>query len=43
MVFRAEGEFAGVASDGVENGASDDGAGDVAVEIVGSRQSTVYS
>ncbi len=34
MVFRVEVEFAGVAADGGGDGASDDGAGDFAVEIV---------
>jgi len=34
MVFRAEGEFAGIAADGNGYGASDDGAGYFAVEIV---------
>ena len=34
MVLRAEGEFVGVAADRGEDGASDDGAGDFAVEIV---------
>ena len=38
MVFRVEGEFTGVAADGGEDGASDEWAGDFAVEIVrGSR------
>ena len=42
MVFRVEGKFVGVAADGGGYGASDDGAGYIAVEVLG-RKLTVDS